>query len=73
MDPNARFTLKSWFHCRTTNLNVPATTTTPNPRFYNRNPFRPQPVDIETVALTVKDLKNTKSYGSDGIQLKYIE
>ena len=34
--------------------------------------FRPQPVDINTVTLIIKDLNNTNSCGSDGIQLKYI-
>ena len=34
--------------------------------------FRPQPVDVNTVILVIKDLKNTKSFGSDGIQLIYL-
>ncbi|MEL6989243.1 MAG: hypothetical protein AAGK97_15635, partial [Bacteroidota bacterium] len=37
------------------------------------NFFSPSPVDIDTVILTVKDLNNTNSYGSDGIQLSYIK
>ena len=37
------------------------------------NPFRPQPVDINTVILTVKHLRNTKSYGSDNISLRFIK
>ncbi len=34
--------------------------------------FRPQPVDTNTVILTVKDLKQTNSVGSDDIQLKFV-
>ena len=34
--------------------------------------FRPQPVDVDTVILTVKDLNDTNSYGSDGISLRFI-
>lgn len=35
--------------------------------------FRPQPVDINTVILTIKHLKSTKSAGSDGIALRFIQ
>ncbi len=35
--------------------------------------FRPQPVDTNTVILTVKDLKQTNSVESDDIQLKFIK
>ena len=35
--------------------------------------FRPQPVDICTVILTIKHLKESKSIGSDGIQLSFIK
>ena len=35
--------------------------------------FRPQPVDVNTVILVFKDLKDTKSFGCDGIQLKYLK
>lgn len=36
------------------------------------NFFRPQPVDIETIILVIKGLNETKSYGSDGIPLRFI-
>ncbi len=35
--------------------------------------FRPQPVDPATVTLTIKQLQNTNSFGSDGIPLKFIK
>ncbi len=35
--------------------------------------FRPQPVDTNTVMLTVKDLKNANSVGSDDIPLKFVK
>ena len=35
--------------------------------------FRPQPVDVDTVILVFKDLKETKSFGSDGIPLKFLK
>ncbi len=39
----------------------------------NRNiKFRPQPVNVETVTLTIKNLKETRSVGCDGISLKFI-
>lgn len=34
--------------------------------------FRPQPVDVETVILTIKSLKETRSVGCDGISFKFI-
>lgn len=34
--------------------------------------FRPQPVNINTVILTIKHLKATNSYGSDGIPLRFL-
>ena len=34
--------------------------------------FRPQPVDVETVILVVKELNDTKAYGSDLISLRFI-
>ncbi len=37
------------------------------------NYFRPQPVDTNTVILTVKDLKQTNYVGSDEIQLKFVK
>ena len=37
------------------------------------NLFRPQPVDVDTVILVIKDLNETKSYGSDGISLRFIK
>lgn len=39
----------------------------------NSNPFRPQPVDIDTVILTIKQLKDTNSFGSDGIPFHFIK
>ncbi len=35
--------------------------------------FRPQPIDVNTVILTIKELHNTNSAGSDNIQLKFIK
>lgn len=43
---------------------------TPNPDIPT---FRPQPVDVETVILVIKHLKETSAVGSDGISLKYIK
>ena len=42
--------------------------------FYNNEvySFRPTPTDIETVILTVKNLNNTNSCGSDGISLRFV-
>ncbi len=37
------------------------------------NRFRPQPVDTETVILTIKNLNETRSVGSDGIPMKFIK
>lgn len=34
--------------------------------------FRPQPVDTNTIILTVKDLNATSSVGSDGIKLRFL-
>ena len=34
--------------------------------------FRPQPVTIDTLILVIKDLKETKSFGCDGILLQFI-
>ncbi len=46
----------------------------------NRNParregacFRPELVDINTIILTIKSLKETKAVGSDGIPLKFLK
>ena len=36
------------------------------------NNFRPQPVDIDTLILTIKHLKITNSYGSDGISYRFL-
>jgi len=36
------------------------------------NSFRPQPVQIETVILTIKHLRETKSVGVDGIALRFL-
>ncbi len=35
--------------------------------------FRPKPVDINTLILIIKGLKETKAVGSDGISLKFIK
>ena len=35
--------------------------------------FKPQPVDVDTVILVFKDLKQTNSFGSDGITFKYLQ
>ncbi len=35
--------------------------------------FRPQPVDVSTVVLTIKHLQETQSFGSDGISLRFIK
>ena len=34
--------------------------------------FRPQPIDMDTLILTIKKLKPTKSCGSDGIPFKFL-
>ncbi len=46
----------------------------------NRNPargegacFRPEPVDTDTVILTIKSLQETKAVGSDGIPLRFLK
>ncbi len=41
--------------------------------FGKGNTFRPQPVDTDTVVLTIKDLSETSSVGSDGISMKFIK
>ena len=38
----------------------------------NRKKFRPQPVDLDTLILVIKDLKPTNSCGSDGIQYRFL-
>ena len=35
--------------------------------------FRPQPVDSDTVVLIIKHLKNSNSYGCDGIPLRFLK
>lgn len=35
--------------------------------------FRPHPVSVETVILTIKNLKETSSVGSDGISMRFIK
>lgn len=37
------------------------------------NFFRPKPVDVETVILTISKLRKTKSVGNDGISLNFIK
>ncbi len=41
--------------------------------FDTNNFFRPKPVDVETVILTISKLKQTKAVGSDGISLNFIK
>ena len=38
----------------------------------NISSFKPKPVDCHNVILVIKDLKNTNSFGSDGICLRFI-
>ncbi len=40
---------------------------------YGVSIFRQQPVDVETVILTIKSLNETRGFGSDGISLKFIK
>ena len=46
-------------------VNLPSLSNIPN--------FRPQPVDVNTVILTFKELHKTNSYRSDGIPYKYLK
>ncbi len=39
----------------------------------SQNTFRPQHVDTNTVILTIKQLKESNSYGSDNISLRFIK
>ncbi len=39
----------------------------------SQNTFRPQPVDTSTVILTIKQLNESNSYGSDHISLRFIK
>ncbi len=41
--------------------------------FIEGSTSRPQPVDTDTVVLTIKDLNETSSVGSDGIPMKFIK
>ena len=34
--------------------------------------FRPQPVDVNSIVLTIKDINDSKSVGTDNIPLKFI-
>ena len=43
-----------------------------NSTHYSFTPFRPQPVDINTVILVFKDLNDTNAFGSDGIPFSYL-
>ncbi len=36
-------------------------------------PFRPEPVDVRTVILTIKHLQETQSFRSDKISLRFIK
>ncbi len=67
---------KTFERCRNESTNND--TTSDNTRVTINNPdtnnlFRPKPVDVETVILTISKLKETKSVGSDGISLKFIK
>ena len=44
-----------------------------NANYNDLEPFRPTTVDCETVILTIKNLKETNSCGSDGISFKFIK
>ena len=47
-----------------------------NPRVINEtdnNAFRLEPIDVETVILTISRLKETESVGSDGISLRFLK
>ncbi len=37
------------------------------------NVFKPCPVNVETIILTIKSLKETRSVGSDGISMRFIK
>lgn len=41
--------------------------------FSEDSSFRPQPVDTDTVVLTIKSLNETSSVGSDGIPMKFLK
>ena len=43
------------------------------PNMHNNCQFRPEPVDVNTVILVIRNLNNTRSTGSDNISLKYIK
>lgn len=44
----------------------------PPPSSRIRDKFRPQPTDMDTLIITIKDLKPTNSSGSDGIQYRFL-
>lgn len=39
----------------------------------SRNTFRPQPIDTDTIILTIKHLKESNPHGSDNISLRLIK
>ena len=39
---------------------------------HDRITFRPEPVDLNTIILTIKELNDTNAFGSDGIPFKFI-
>ncbi len=49
------------------NINFPPTT------IVKTELFRPQPVDVSTVVLTIKRLQATKSFGSDLISFRFLK
>ena len=38
-----------------------------------KRPFRPQPVTVETVIITIKSLNNSNAYGADGIPTRFLK
>ena len=44
-----------------------------NFNFNAETSFKPSPVDVNTIILTVRELNNTKAFGSDGIAFKFIQ
>ena len=44
-----------------------------NVNFNAETSFKPSPVDVNTIILTIRELNNTKAFGSDGIAFKFIQ
>ena len=45
----------------------------PNVVLCDGNLFRPHPVNVDTIILTIKSLKETSAVGSDGISMRFIK